>query len=406
MNVLQNAFARATKTGDAGHIEVLRRDNDAIHLSGWSACVEQDGTSPPRAVYVFVDDRLETIITSFTPRGDMQAAFHLGAVPEVGFACSLATPDTAAPCAVKAYALSRSGFFYRLGIKQVNEPAKAANSFTRPRFTFPETAGSPFLPFSSPEHRYETLLSLLQCPQCENALQQGDQHLMCPNGHEYGMEDNIPLFLNDSKAMYASSDAYTNPYSPKSLSLIQKNPKALILDFGAGNPAPEECFTNVVREDFVKTPSTDIVSHVLNLPFKNESFDHVISESVFEHLADPWHYANELYRVMKKGGYIIIDTAFMQPIHMDFNYFNMSLDALKKTFCMFSIVESGVEKYQSASTAVNLLLSTYKGLLGNNSALSDIDLLTKINFADYDKFIELEDHKIMSAGVFIVGQKV
>lgn len=44
------------------------------------------------------------------------------------------------------------------------------------------------------------------------------------------------------------------------------------------------------------------------LPFKDETFDCVVSHHVFEHLDDPYFYISELNRVLKKWGKIIIST--------------------------------------------------------------------------------------------------
>lgn len=199
----------------------------------------------------------------------------------------------------------------------------------------------------------------------------------------------------------------TNPYSPKSLRLIQANPDALILDFGAGNPARTELFDNVVRMDFGHYPTCDVVSTERNLPFRDEAFDFVISESVFEHVRDPWHCAAELHRVLKKGGRVQVDCAFLYPVHSEpHNYYNMTLFGLDETFKMFRKVEAGVEPYQSAGMTMNILHKTFLSLLDDDKAREELRAaLGTTDFVRYDAFIPTVKRGIMSAGVYFVGVK-
>jgi ubiquinone/menaquinone biosynthesis C-methylase UbiE len=47
---------------------------------------------------------------------------------------------------------------------------------------------------------------------------------------------------------------------------------------------------------------------VKNIPFRDASVDMVVSSEVLEHLDQPHHYLREIYRVMKKGGYLSLST--------------------------------------------------------------------------------------------------
>jgi len=52
-----------------------------------------------------------------------------------------------------------------------------------------------------------------------------------------------------------------------------------------------------------------------NLPFNDNIFDYVISDQVLEHLVDPQQAINESFRVLKKGGYAIHTSCFINYIH-------------------------------------------------------------------------------------------
>ena len=66
-----------------------------------------------------------------------------------------------------------------------------------------------------------------------------------------------------------------------------------------------------------------------NLPFKNDTFEFVISDQVIEHVQNPAKAIYESYRVLKKGGTVIHTTCFMNYIHPSpIDFWRFSPDAL------------------------------------------------------------------------------
>ncbi len=67
-----------------------------------------------------------------------------------------------------------------------------------------------------------------------------------------------------------------------------------------------------------------------NLPYKDNSFDFVISDQVIEHLEDPKKAVEELYRVLKVGGIAIHTTCLINYIHLcPKDFWRFSSDALR-----------------------------------------------------------------------------
>jgi SAM-dependent methyltransferase len=67
-----------------------------------------------------------------------------------------------------------------------------------------------------------------------------------------------------------------------------------------------------------------------NLPFKENSFDFVISDQVLEHLDNPKKAVTESYRVLKRGGIAIHTTCFINYLHpCPKDYWRFSPEALK-----------------------------------------------------------------------------
>ena len=73
--------------------------------------------------------------------------------------------------------------------------------------------------------------------------------------------------------------------------------------------APEQCFLKPFQKlnhqyitADLDSPIADVKADITNLPFKDDSFDVIFCNHVFEHIPDDDKAMQELYRVMKKGG--------------------------------------------------------------------------------------------------------
>ncbi len=75
--------------------------------------------------------------------------------------------------------------------------------------------------------------------------------------------------------------------------------------------APEQCFYSRFKSQKnleyitadIESPIADVKADICNLPFEDEEFDVILCNHVLEHIQDDGKAMNELYRVMKKGGW-------------------------------------------------------------------------------------------------------
>jgi len=123
----------------------------------------------------------------------------------------------------------------------------------------------------------------------------------------------------------------SNNYDDYALALIEEFKDGLILDCGAGRRSIY--YSNVVNFEIVDYDTTDVIGVGEALPFKNGSFDAVISVAVLEHVRNPFKCAAEIVRVLKPGGKLLACVPFLQPLHGYPNhYYNMSHQGLRALF--------------------------------------------------------------------------
>jgi ubiquinone/menaquinone biosynthesis C-methylase UbiE len=75
--------------------------------------------------------------------------------------------------------------------------------------------------------------------------------------------------------------------------------------------APEQCFLDIFRNQKnlayitsdLESPIADVKADICDLPFKDDEFDVVFCNHVLEHIPDDYKAMQELYRVLKTGGF-------------------------------------------------------------------------------------------------------
>lgn len=142
-------------------------------------------------------------------------------------------------------------------------------------------------------------------------------------------------FLTDEirkKAGIISTDnVSSNRYDPEVEKIIEAYPDGLILDCGAG--LRDTYFPNVINFEIVDYDTTDVLGAGERLPFKDNTFDAVISIAVLEHVRNPFECADEISRVLKPGGILYCCVPFLQPLHGYPNhYFNATHQGLQRLF--------------------------------------------------------------------------
>jgi SAM-dependent methyltransferase len=143
--------------------------------------------------------------------------------------------------------------------------------------------------------------------------------------------DYLSEVLRKETAIVDTANVSSNTYSEEIVQLFTSCADGLVLDCGAGRR--DRYYGNVVNYEIVDYESTDVLGVGEQLPFKDESFDGVVSIAVLEHVRDPFRCAAEIVRVLKPGGKLICAVPFLQPLHgYPHHYYNMTHQGLRALF--------------------------------------------------------------------------
>ena len=104
-----------------------------------------------------------------------------------------------------------------------------------------------------------------------------------------------------------------NHYDDDVVRFLDADTSGLYLDLGAG--LRHEYRSHVVNVDIAALATTDVIAAGERLPFDDATFDGAVCLSVLQHVVDPFAVASELLRVVRPGGVIVVDWAFLQPVN-------------------------------------------------------------------------------------------
>lgn len=141
----------------------------------------------------------------------------------------------------------------------------------------------------------------------------------------------------------------SNPYSWRFTSRLDLLPPGSVcLDLGAGGRE----HVGIVAMDLDRG---DVLGDCLALPFRDDCADLILSQAVIEHVTDPQRAFDEMLRVLRPGGVLCVEVAFMQPVHMPpHHYFNVTPYGLLHLLRRWHVLETGtIGTYSQVIRAIN-----------------------------------------------------
>ena len=155
---------------------------------------------------------------------------------------------------------------------------------------------------------------------------------------EFGIKENRSWNKNriTKRPQFASHDNIWNW-----LRINASKPNLKVLEIGSRSVVSDAVWKNFISEadytgfDVSHGKNVDVVGdiHSLSNYFPDNHFDFIISFAVFEHLAMPWIATEEISKVLKPGGHVVIETHFSYSEHeLPWHYFQFNSNALEVLF--------------------------------------------------------------------------
>jgi SAM-dependent methyltransferase len=95
--------------------------------------------------------------------------------------------------------------------------------------------------------------------------------------------------------------------------------------------------------DVYLTPRVVVACDGHALPFADAAFDGAIVQAVLEHVAEPHRVVAEIHRVLRPGGLVYAETAFMQQVHEGaFDFSRFTDVGHRRLFRLFDEIDRGV----------------------------------------------------------------
>lgn len=257
-----------------------------------------------------------------------------------------------------------------------------------------------------------SLREILRCPRCLEPLQFHRASVSCGR-HEFPVVRDVPIFTDEGKKVdVRPADHVSHQASESVVDYIVAAGAASghrpWLHLGAG--ATLDSLPNSIELETAVFRNTHVVGDVHRLPFADGSLGGVLALNVFEHLSDPDRAAAELRRCLAPGAPVVIQTAFLQPLHSDpFHFFNATETGVRRWFEHFTIDSVTVPFNFNPVFALSWMSNELMHYSGNDPVLAgatiaDLAAIWKDDGARqgalWDRFVALPDHvqRVLAAG--------
>lgn len=264
------------------------------------------------------------------------------------------------------------------------------------------------------------LLAVLCCPTCADDRPVHVDHdaVVCDGGHAFPVVRGVPVFSDAGRDVEIRPADHVSNQPPDDLIGLVTRVGRPWLHLGAG--ATDAHLKGSIELESAIFGHTDVVADAARLPFRSGSLTGALALNVFEHLAEPGLAAGELARVLRGGGVVVVQTAFLQPLHADpGHFFNATEQGVRRWFRDFDVREVTVPgNFNPAFTlswlASDLLFHTPDERLRQTlsaATLGDLAALWRDPSARtgrlFDAFLRVPEpvQRILAAGFQVVAER-
>ena len=155
----------------------------------------------------------------------------------------------------------------------------------------------------------------------------------------------------------------------RQISKLAPNDPGKTLDVGGGDGSRYRDYFKTfdfTSLDIDPETNPNVVASADKMPFKDCEFDTLLSSQVLEHVLSPQDCMNEMYRVLKPGGYLVLTVPQQNEMHSEpidywrFTKFGVLLLADKTNFEVVSILQRGGYHACRAQLRIRKWVDSYK----------------------------------------------
>jgi SAM-dependent methyltransferase/uncharacterized protein YbaR (Trm112 family) len=195
----------------------------------------------------------------------------------------------------------------------------------------------------------------LRCPACGGLLQLSPQDYACLHSgcqRRFQIVEGVPVLIDEGSSVFSLRQALSrppstftspwqrfrqrlrnhlpalsaNPVAARNIEgfrqlILEKDSRPCVLVIGGGwlgagmQPLLGDPRIDCVESDVWLSDRTDLLCDAHRIPFDCGTFDGVVIQAVLEHVADPEQCVREIHRVLRRGGLVYAETAFLQQVH-------------------------------------------------------------------------------------------
>jgi SAM-dependent methyltransferase/uncharacterized protein YbaR (Trm112 family) len=223
---------------------------------------------------------------------------------------------------------------------------------------------------------------LLRCAVCRKHLVRQDGEFVCAGpgcGMRFPIMDDVPVLINDQASLFTREDFVRQRNTTfdlsrgrlatlvdRALPAISKNIRArqnyeTVLKYLLSRAAPARVLVlggsilgkgmeklaaeeriELVESDVSFGPRTQLICDAHDLPFEDEAFDGVVVQAVLQYVVEPSRCVAEIERVLKPGGLVYAESAFMQQVvHGRYDFTRFTHLGFRRLFRKFEEMQSG-----------------------------------------------------------------
>jgi SAM-dependent methyltransferase/uncharacterized protein YbaR (Trm112 family) len=280
------------------------------------------------------------------------------------------------------------------------------------------------------------IYKIIACPICKTRLKRNDKFLECPVHGKFPITNNgIPILFSESnrrtfedgekfygneernkRIVFLKRKLFRKPklYFGESLHdklkkkyIIEAPNDHIILNIGSGHESTykQENFVNL---DIYPHNNTHVAGDAHNLPFLDNSVNVAWLSAVLEHIQQPFLVMNEVYRVLKPGGYVLISVPFLQYLHgSPYDYFRYTKYGLRSVCNDFAEVKAGASYTGPMGTLIQLASVLPEAAFNNKVVKNGLSVIISWLLSPllvFDLFLKT-NNEVLSGGVCYLGKK-